>query len=410
LYEGESEHQKAYQWGLKYLPSGPLMEELVADVTLVFSPPKVGGSTITATVNGHPAVRPEAGHLHYLSDGGLGFLERQIAGCSHPDAQYLRQHLAQARGARVLLAANRALRKAGLSSVRKPRLITGVREPMALNLSLAFQGWWILGDRPEALDAAFLREWVQHDPWCRLCDNWFRGELGEVFGVNVYDRPFPTQRGWDVYENDEARVLVIRQENLTALPQALGALFELDPESFIVESRNEATNKEYASHYAAMKRAVRLTEAELDRLYGSEQVRHFYTPEEREQFKRRWLAGSERPAAPRTEAAPARAAAGGPACGHPTPATPGGRVPPHPWVCRPCPHCTQQLALIPVLEQACAERLALIQRLDADLREAGRALQELQRAHDAHLRQTAASQQEVRGVGGRLTGDGRRVA
>src|SRR4029077_16159903 len=113
----------------------------------------------------------------------------------------------------------------------------------------------------------------------------FTDELGAVFGVDVYARPFPAERGWDVYENDAARVLVVRQEDLARLPEALGALYGFDPATVEVEDRNVADHKDYSAHYRAVRAALRLSERELDEAYSLPYARHFYTPREIDAFR-----------------------------------------------------------------------------------------------------------------------------
>ncbi len=373
LYRGSAESQASYREGVKWLPAGVLMEQLAADITLVYSLPKVGSMTIAATLNGHPAVRPEALHLHYLSPKGLTNLENQIAGCSHPNVRFFQEHLVQARGVRTLLAANRALRASGLDPVvRKPYLIAGVREPMALHLSLLFEGWWLVADRPDDLDAESLRPRILDGTLCRYCDDWFADELGAVFGLDVYARPFPTERGWDIYENDAARALVIRQENLGSLPEALGALYGVEPATFAVATCNVAEDKAYAAHYNTVKRSFRLTPGELDKVYAARSVRHFYSQQEIAGFRGRWssergAAGQPPPAAPKTHKTQSPA---------PQPSSAPAHKPDdaanHVWVCRPCWRCQQQLASLPGLQHTCAEQTAYIGVLEEARRVAER--------------------------------------
>ena len=125
---------------------------------------------------------------------------------------------------------------------------------------------------------------------------WFDDELKEMFGVDVYARPFPADRGWDVYENDRARVLLIRQENLDALADALGALCRVEPSSFDVVPCNIGEDKAYAQQYGIVKKTLRLSEQELDSIYSLPYVRHLYTSKEIEGFKMRWRGAGACPA------------------------------------------------------------------------------------------------------------------
>src|SRR5580704_8200963 len=112
-------------------PAYLVMERLLSELTVVYSPPKVGGQTIAATLWAHPAI-PQPKHIHFLSPKGLAFMEFLIEqSSSHPNQHEWRTLMAHSRWVRVLLSANRMLRASGLTSiVPKPVLLAGVREPM----------------------------------------------------------------------------------------------------------------------------------------------------------------------------------------------------------------------------------------------------------------------------------------
>jgi hypothetical protein len=345
-----------------------LLESLTAPRTIVYSPPKVGGQTIAATLWEHPAI-PQPIHIHFMSPKGIAFMESLIEQSRENANQHQWQTLlAHSRWVRSLLASNRLVREAGFSSaIPKPVVIAGVREPMAQYLSMVFQAWWMYADSPGKLDAAAIRARMDTDPWREMCDTWFEDELRQTLSIDVYARPFPTDRGWDIYENETARVLIIRQENLGQLPEAIGLLYGIDPGTVKLETRNRAEEKEYAAEYAAVKKAWQPGEKELDRVYGSAYVGHFYTAAEIASYRERWRSGAK--ASPRHAAVQATPKTAPPVeprasleCGHEAPAAVS-----HSRGCRPCPKCSAELQSIPVLKQACDERLELIKHLDGQL-------------------------------------------
>lgn len=353
-------------------PAYLLMEQMIADSTIVYSPPKVGGQTIAATLWAHPTI-PQPKHIHFLSPKGLAFMERLIEQSrSHPNQHMWQTLMLHSRWVRVLLAANRMLRAGGLSSiVPKPILIAGVREPMGQYLSMVFQAWWMYADTPAALNAESIRAQMINDPWRQQCNNWFKDDLEATTGLDVFAKPFPTEQGWDIYENDVARVLIIRQENLNSLPQALGALYGIDPATIQLENRNRAEEKEYATEYAAVKKAWRPSEKDLEEVYSPPYVHHFYTLQEVKAFQERWRnrAGKaseqssseskKQPSSPVPEKSAAKSATGQ-ACGH---TSFGASQPAHHWACRPCPQCAQEIQSIPILQKTCAERQEIIERM-----------------------------------------------
>jgi len=198
-------------------------------------------------------------------------------------------------------------------------------------------------------------------------------------GLDLFERPFLAERGWDIYENDVARVLIIRQENLDRLPEALGNLCGIDPATVVVEVRNVAEAKDYSSHYQSVKKAWRPSERDMAALYSQPHVRYFYAKEEIARFEERWRSAADdfpTTPSPRKEMPSNRAVetasrqnqqdwqhrnGTSPLCG-------SSKHPNHAKNCLPCAQCVEEMRLIPVLRHACEERLELIQKLDAALR------------------------------------------
>lgn len=342
-------------------PAYLIMERLLADLTVVYSPPKVGGQTIAATLWAHPAI-PQPKHVHFLSPKGLAFMEWLIEQSNgHPNQHDWRTLMAHSRWVRVLLAAKRLLRGGGMESiVPKPVLIAGVREPMGQYLSMVFQAWWMYADSPSGLNAESIRARMLDDPWRHKCNNWFKDDMGELIGLDVFAKPFPTETGWDIYENDIARVLIIRQENLDRLPEALGKLYGIEPSTVKMENRNRGDEKDYSTQYNAVKKAWRPSERDLEEVYSAAYVHHFYTAQEIDGFKHRWrtAAAVSRQAPPTAEKHERTNSQAQTLAATSKPAT-------HDRSCRPCQQCEQEIQSIPELQKACRERLEIIERLQA---------------------------------------------
>ncbi len=329
-----------------------ILANLVAENSIVYAPPKVGGQTLAATLIAHPSV-PRLKHFHFMSSNGLAFLQSLIGKRSgHPNLHELQTAEAHGRWARVLVATNRFLRTRGLDSViPKPIIVSAVREPMAQYLSLVFQLWWLYAEAPSHLTADGIRAGMLNDPWRHQCDNWFKDELKLSLGLDVFAKPFPTDLGWDIYENETARALVIRQENLGQVSVALGNLYGLDPSTFQVQSRNKAEDKDYNDCYEKVKAEWRPTEHEIEEVYSAPYVSHFYSQQEIQKFKARWLKGPARttvghagPVKKDTSSAKKIPSKPTPkskhACSPTPPPTDRGS---HGWGCQPCDECQRRI-------------------------------------------------------------------
>jgi hypothetical protein len=283
--------------GMAAHPLFGLIESVAPDLNLAYSPGKVGSQTIAATIESHPAIGGTAWHVHYLADLGFSLLDSligRLTRAKRPGEEILREQFLRGKWVRTLLAANALLRAvpgAGGKAIRKPFVLTGVREPVAMHLSFLFEVSWMYTQDPGSqIDAAFVRARLADDAWHRWCNDWFGGELKEVFGIDVYARPFPADRGWEIYENDRARVMLIRLESFDRLPEALGAMYGLDPATVTIHTRNTTDSKAYARRYAELCNTLTLSDAELEAAYSLPYVRHFYTPHEIRAFKDRWRA------------------------------------------------------------------------------------------------------------------------
>jgi hypothetical protein len=275
---------------------------------LIYQMGKVGSQTIEATLHGVSGMerifRP-----HFLSPEAQAVRRRWRGLNIMPPHRRDNLH-ALLRESELLYSAVRARRWLRRLGVGGPRIniIAGVREPVSLLLAAMFQNHEIYfedGGRIQAeacRDLLLLRPHVhperrQHmDDLQAFVQGWFDGELKRTMGIDVYATPFPHQQGYAIYENRLARVLVYRAEALGRLGQMLSEFLGIARPT--VELRNVGAAKEYAAEYQAVKERLRLPESFLRQQYESKLARHFYTEEEREQFRRRWAAqdpGAELP-------------------------------------------------------------------------------------------------------------------
>jgi hypothetical protein len=164
-------------------------------------------------------------------------------------------------------------------------VITTVREPIGQAVSAFFHGRGSRGtpdDSVEALTAALVDQ-----GWIREPLRWFDREFAPAMGVDVFEHRFDPARAFGLVETPAVRVLLIRQENLDAAPEALGSFLGLD-RPVAVPKRNEAAAKGYADAYEKFLAAVRLPTAVRDEAYGSRYARHFYADSELVRLHERW--------------------------------------------------------------------------------------------------------------------------
>jgi hypothetical protein len=180
--------------------------------------------------------------------------------------------------------------KSWVCSQRPLQVITLVREPIANNISMFFQ----IIDQYLATDAEvsnydidelidiFLENYMHSRPL-----TWLDAEIKTNFGIDVYQHPFPTDRGYTVISRGRVSLLILRCElDDRTKAQAIADFLDLD--EFEILRSNIASEKSYARQYAEFKQRIRIPPALLDQMYNSKFARHFYSSQEREQFRAHW--------------------------------------------------------------------------------------------------------------------------
>lgn len=179
---------------------------------------------------------------------------------------------------------------------RKWKLISLVRDPVARNIAGFFQAlsinqhipdWKARYQRGDLKVEELLEKFLTlGDDFRNHPASWFDSQLKPVFGIDVYEKPFPHEKGYEIYKNDRFELLVIRMEDLNrcaaeALEQFLGI------DGFELVESNTSEEKDYKDLYKAFK-ALPMPSEYVEQLYESRFARHFYSAAELDNFKTRW--------------------------------------------------------------------------------------------------------------------------
>jgi hypothetical protein len=264
---------------------------------LIYQMGKVGSQTIEATLrNALPGRRIH--RPHFLSSQHVALVSRRLnfETMSARAKDSLRRQIEEANLLRHAILARRRLRGLGLR-VEKVKIIAGVRDPVGLMLASIFQNNSAYFESLDHIDATGCRELLlgrsthaERREYIaqlqRTIHNWFDNELKRVIGLNVYETPFPQDKGYCLYENKFARILVYRFENL----QILGKMIEefLGVKVPAIVNHNLSSTKNYAAQYDAVRSSLRLPAEFLEQQYSSKLAAHFYSEAERARFSMWW--------------------------------------------------------------------------------------------------------------------------
>ena len=223
-------------------------------------------------------------HIHALSPSGLTYMEQMLQ--------------AGARLEKIARRVKKALQVRHWMEVdtsRRWKVITLVREPIARRVSCFFHHltWHMpgidLGRDLEPGDISRIRDAIieSPDPFFRTPEEWFAEELQVVFGFDVFSRAFPHAEGYDIFHGPSADLLVLRVEQLNRCGEAAMCQF-LGITEFRLTPANRACDKPYCRQYRRFLENVAFPRTFLASAYAARHAQHFYMPQERAEFQKRW--------------------------------------------------------------------------------------------------------------------------
>lgn len=172
-------------------------------------------------------------------------------------------------------------------------IVTGVRDPLAIYISMVFQALHLLiKDRYEYsilskekfLDCFLniLHVYVNKD----YVEQWMAGELEYFTGIDVVDANLSKQDKYFVLENQDFRVLIYKYEYLKELQEDISTFFGLT--DFLLLSENKAQNKWYYTLYEEIIDELKFDSEFLDSIYLQKYVKTIYSDAEIALFRSRW--------------------------------------------------------------------------------------------------------------------------
>jgi len=262
-------------------------------IVLVHQMGKVGSSSIGSSLRAMGVETPVF-QTHFLNPERLwGHIERKRQR-GHP----LLDHLTVSIHLRKLF-------EAGLAD-REWKVITLVRDPVARGVSAFFENIELHIDDFSRRHAAgeismddIAREFLSRSPDLPL--NWLDAEIRDVFGIDVYASEFPKAEGYKIYAHGSVDLLLLKLELLdTCCVEAFDEFLGIT--GFELCNDNVAENKYYRDIYRGFREQIAIPREQLDRMYASRFVRHFYSEEEIAAFRRKWSRTEGQVLQPVTEA------------------------------------------------------------------------------------------------------------
>lgn len=188
---------------------------------------------------------------------------------------------------------------------KKWKIVTLTREPIARNISTFFENLEVkVLDLPDQYEIR--SHYYDIDPTIVTLDNlqqltdlffdrlhhdspldFFDRELKRVFGIDVFASEFPKSKGYKIYQEKHADVLLMRLENLNECARDAFKDF-LGIEGFTLININIGRAKDYAPIYQSFVDSIALPDTYINKMYRSKYMQHFYNEEEIDRFEAKW--------------------------------------------------------------------------------------------------------------------------
>lgn len=168
---------------------------------------------------------------------------------------------------------------------RRPvRVVTLVRDPIARNVSSAFEVGPLQNVPTSDVEAAVekITKRLHADDALSYAYGWFDREIKPVLGVDVLSHSFNRAKGFARITHSHADILVLAMERLDQLVPTVLSDFAGRP--LHVEHSRVRTD----TVYTCVKRRLRLPERQVRALYDNPWMRHFYTTGDIVGFVEHW--------------------------------------------------------------------------------------------------------------------------
>ena len=117
--------------------------------------------------------------------------------------------------------------------------------------------------------------------------SWFDEHFQPLTHIDVYKKPFPIDRKWQIYNRGSTQALVYRVD-LKRSEQAklISNFLEIELDEMKVINRSEDRN--YAKLYSQFRESIKFPEQYIKRMHNSRFAKHFWSQEELKAAADKW--------------------------------------------------------------------------------------------------------------------------
>ncbi len=158
------------------------------------------------------------------------------------------------------------------------KCIAGVRDPVACGISGSFHN---SNMKPENLESEVIRvvDYILSH---------FDFQYRDFLGIDIYKYPFDFNKRYTIIKEKNIEILIFRFEDLAQIFSQMMEDF-LGIPNLKIARKNITSDREYSEDYNKAKHSVRFDGKQLEKIYDSKFVKHFYSEKEISCFFQKWV-------------------------------------------------------------------------------------------------------------------------
>jgi hypothetical protein len=250
----------------------------------IFQMGKVGSSTVYKTLK-HLKIKYKIFHIHFLSKNGI---KTALDFFNNSKSGKIPMHIRRSSNIRNYFDLN-----------EKIKVISLVRDPVARVVSDEFQnlnyfnpGLELTSHQDvEIMKENILKKIKPSNNKNEFAINWFDCEFKPALDIDVYNYKFDHIKGFVIINENNVEVLIIQMEKINShLNEALGIFLKDDyADKISIQNSNIGSKKRYSKRMREIKNSINFDKQSLDCIYNSKYMRHFYSTEDINLFKDKWM-------------------------------------------------------------------------------------------------------------------------
>lgn len=171
------------------------------------------------------------------------------------------------------------------------KIISLTREPIGRNISAFFQNLDVYipdyNSRSEKYNTQEVAKIFFHDFPHHEVNEWFDDEIKNLLSLDIYEKPFDPEIGYQTYSNNRFNLLVIKMEKISSVAEKAISEF-LNMDNINLVNSNISKDKAYSSTYKDLKNSIIIPQDYLDEMYESKYTSYFYSNIEINEFRLKW--------------------------------------------------------------------------------------------------------------------------